>query len=578
MKPDRAGTWALYPALLAATFLLSLWLRQAFPIFAIGFAGHDDRLFIRLAVSLSAGQWLGPYDNLTMAKGMAYSFFMALNHLSGLPLKLGEHLVYLAVSLYFSLTSATLFRSRPAALVCFAILAFNPVLWNNWVGGRVVRENLYISLSLLLLTTAIRAFVIDRQSRLSADLRAKLPLLTGMGLTAGAYWLTREEGIWLLPAILVLVAGWLGQRWREVRASRAGLAQGLAFLIMPVAACAIVVGMVNATNYLNYGVFRNNDFRSADFQAAYGALARIRHDRHVPYVVFPKDARAKAYAVSPAARELQPFLDGEAAELWRRAGCEQTATAFCPEILSGWFMWALRDAVAFAGHYRNATQASAYYRRLAHEINAACARGEIPCGPPNASLVPFWQPSFLDATLRAARAIFNRLMTLDSSGPGLPGGASIQPSLGSAIELEPFDRITNGPLASSRHLCTDIEATTTPNGFCTRTNMFRLALTRHIDTLQSKLTRLALPTAALLWLAFLAHGLITQRWHPGHLVVAALSAAVAARVLLLGFLEATSMPSNNMLYLLPVTPMALALTPCVVFLAIALHGNKRHAD
>jgi hypothetical protein len=62
---------------------------------------------------------------------------------------------------------------------------------------------------------------------------------------------------------------------------------------------------------------------------------------------------------------------------------------------------------------------------------------------------------------------------------------------------------------------------------------------------------------------------IRKRWHPGHIVIASLLAATAVRVVLLGFLEATSIPFN-MLYLTPVVPMAMLLLPCVVFLGIEL--------
>jgi len=58
--------------------------------------------------------------------------------------------------------------------------------------------------------------------------------------------------------------------------------------------------------------------------------------------------------------------------------------------------------------------------------------------------------------------------------------------------------------------------------------------------------------------------------------VAALMAAIVTRVGLLGFLDATSIPSNNMLYLSPVVPMALSLVPCVPWLGIALAKEARH--
>ena len=55
-----------------------------------------------------------------------------------------------------------------------------------------------------------------------------------------------------------------------------------------------------------------------------------------------------------------------------------------------------------------------------------------------------------------------------------------------------------------------------------------------------------------------------------HVVCAALVAALSARVVLLGFLEATSIPSNNALYLSPVVPLALAFPFCVALLARSL--------
>jgi uncharacterized RDD family membrane protein YckC len=59
-----------------------------------------------------------------------------------------------------------------------------------------------------------------------------------------------------------------------------------------------------------------------------------------------------------------------------------------------------------------------------------------------------------------------------------------------------------------------------------------------------------------------------RRWHPGHAVAAALVAAIAVRVALVAFLDATSIPYSP-LYLLPVAPMALAFAPFIAFLAIA---------
>src|ERR1700730_8764904 len=77
---------------------VSLWIRTGFPVFAMAYMNHDDNLFIRLARYLEAGQWLGPDDNLTLAKGMFYPLFIVIAFWTSVPLKIAEQGVYLVAS------------------------------------------------------------------------------------------------------------------------------------------------------------------------------------------------------------------------------------------------------------------------------------------------------------------------------------------------------------------------------------------------------------------------------------------------------------------------------------------------
>jgi hypothetical protein len=364
----------------------------------------------------------------------------------------------------------------------------------------------------------------------------------------GIYWLTREEGVWLLPAILLLAAYGVVSTVRRLEGeSRRRFRPMVLFAALPIASFALVVGAVDAVNYAKYGVFRNNDFRSSDFQSGYGALSRIDHANWKRFVVFPQDARQKAYAVSPAARELQPYFEGAGGEFWRKVSCEQTGAASCPEILSGWFMWALREAVASAGHYRSAVAARDYYMRLAREIDQACDAGLIACRRRSDSLVPPWRPEYLGWTLSSVRAVFSTLMSLGRVQ------VSIAPSTGPEHHLNLFKRVTNGPLAEA----TAAERVGTG-----------VAVARAIAAVEIPFFRFAIPLAMLAWFAMVTIAILRKRWHPAHILVAALIVAIAARTVLLAFLEATSIPSNNALYLSPVVPMALVLVPCVMALLL----------
>lgn len=556
-------TRLIYPRsfwiLVTAIAGLSLWIRMAFLIHAIGPAGHDDLLFVRQAALIGTGEWLGDYSSITHAKGIGYSLFLLLNHITGLPLKFTEQALFLVASACFASTVGQLFHSRSAALATFVLLAFMPTVWTAEVGGRVVREGLYVSQALMLLTLGIRYWVLPATiAPIAEQLRNHWRPLALLGLLAGWFWITREEGIWLLPAMLVLLAywlmrqsNWLGQ-WRAI----AG------FVALPFVTALLVIGAVNTANYAVYGVFRNNDFRSGDFQAGYGALTRIRHDDWQRYVLFPKDARERAYAMSAAARELQPFFEGAGGESWRSIGCAQTSTIPCTEILSGWFMWALRDAVASAGHYQSARAARNFYRRLAAEIDAGCRMRPGDCLPARATMLPPWHEGYTQDSLKAAWAIFQTLSTLGKLPP------YNQASTGDAKSLALFDKVTNGPLALPAEI-----SPITAVGLHSPRDAIRMQLAEWFTHWISKLSTWGLPLAFIAWLMWsipvLGHiakhkrAAEIEKW----IVATSLAAAIVTRVVLLGILEATSMPSNNMLYLLPLVPISLAM---IAFMLLAV--------
>lgn len=535
----------IYWLSIAIIGMVSMWVRMAFPVFSVGWAAHDDLLFVRLAAEIGMGNWLGQYSELTHAKGVGYPLFLLLNHATALPLKFSEHLLYLVSAGFFAAIVGQLLRSRGVVLVLFAVMAFQPVAWMDQGGGRVMRESIYISQTLLLLALGLRCWVLEvAQSAPAQQLQHKWRALVFVGGIGGWFWLTREEGVWLLPALALLVTYWL---WMQRDALRYWKSIA-SFVALPVLVATLVVGAVNTANYAVYGVFRNNDFRSADFLAGYGALTRIRHDQWQRYVLFPKDARERAYEMSAAARELRPYFEGSGGEGWRRAGCEQTQTSPCPEILSGWFMWAVRSAVAKAGHYGSAKEARAFYRRLASEIDEGCRLRPGDCLPERATMVPPWRQGYAEQALKASMAVFWTLATLDQ------GALKPYRSLGSPLHLKLFEVVTNGPLAPvAEEGQPEIE-------LISPRDKYRLRLAQWIATGMSVVSRAALPLAFVVWISWSVILLIRRRWPDvAWVLVTVLAVALLTRVALLGFLEATSIPSNYILYLYPVVPLALAM-------------------
>jgi hypothetical protein len=197
-------------------------------------------------------------------------------------------------------------------------------------------------------------------------------------------------------------------------------------------------------NYARYGLFITSEFHLKSFKAAYGAISRIRHDEWRRYIVFPKDAREKAYAVSSAARELRPLLDGRIGEYWRAIGCNNMKFTDCPEIVSMVFMWALRDAVQSAGHYHSGREASAFYERVASEINLACDAGRIQCLPERATFAPPFRWHYIRDSLIPAKKLVGMLVRMGEGNVGSP------PSTGDEFQLRVFEDMV-GRLSRRTH-------------------------------------------------------------------------------------------------------------------------------
>jgi hypothetical protein len=439
--------------LLIASF--STWIRTGFPVYAIAQATYDDQLFIRTARYLAEGQWLGPYDSLTLAKGMFYPLFIVLAFWTSIPLKIAEQIVYLAVC---ALTAGLVRRQvgdNRLSIVLFALLAFNPILWTVAL-ARVIREGLYVSLSLAVVALVVITAFPSRESSIGVS-RVVLRGF-GLGLVSAAFWLTREEGIWLLPAIGVVVAialvGIMHPQWAsayesEAFARRTAQLKALALILaLTLAVFAATDWLIAGLNYRYYGIFETNEIRSGSFLRAYGALSRIKHNHWRRYTPFPKDARLRAYAASPAARELANSLEGPMRDKWLWATCLYSSAKItpCDEVQAGWTMWEFREAVAASGHYRSGAEAMRFYDTLADQINSACERGTIQCLPSRSTMLPPFRREYLGETVETGKAEAKVMFTM---GGGQVGSL---PSVGPPQDIAIFADTVGGVYSPEKEI------------------------------------------------------------------------------------------------------------------------------
>ncbi|MSR63321.1 MAG: hypothetical protein EXS08_12840 [Planctomycetes bacterium] len=560
--PRTARRWprACVAALVALLALKLVWV-AALPICA-RWALLDDALFVRQAYAVCHGDWLGPYDHVTLIKGPFYALFIALCHVLHLPLSLAQHLLYSAMCVLAVVALRPLIRSTGLLVLIFGLCLFNPLSFHTWTLSGVTREGIYPALSGLVLVCAA-AMLIRRDGPVK---RLALWALA-LGLALGAFWLTREEGLCLLPSLLLLVAAGV---WPTLRSRPPDMGLRLAAWLLPFGITGVLTLAVCALNRAHYGVFTVTELKHPDFTAAYGALARVGQGQYQEYVVLPKVARLRLYDLSPAFRELQPYLDGDR-RVRRKAYGPQVESA-PGEIRGGVFLWTLREAVKCARHCGSAPEALAYYRRLAQEVNAACDQGLIPCGAPCASLTPPWNPAYRDVLFRNACEALSSLVTWNGFRSQLPysGGEPWQRAL--------FQSMTGSTLTASlpaearglrgreragernaRRAAVDDALHAGSEGAGARLELLSL-----LGFVFQRATPLLVLAAVAAW-GLQCAAVLRGRRSPLLLVSGALLLALVVRLALLVYIQATSFDAFIPRYMAPLGPLLLLF--CGVSLA-----------
>lgn len=314
-----------------------IWLVAGQHISAIGGAGVDDRLFINLASNLLHSNWLGNYNNLTLAKGPFYPIWIAFSYVVHIPLFYSQHLLYILGCTILVISLKSIFEKRWHLLILFTVILFNPMSFTDGPATRVIREGIYPALSILVI--ALFAGILLRTKN---NPKKILFWSLGAGVALSCFWLTREEGIWIIPFVILTTLYSIFIIWKE---KEKNWKTKIILVILPFILLCASITVISTINYYKYSVFNTVEINNSSFLNAYGALNRVKAPIWMSDVPVSAAQRQIIYSVNPAFSELKPFLEGNLGKMWAQNGNPSEPY----EIKGGWFMWAFRDAVAHAG-------------------------------------------------------------------------------------------------------------------------------------------------------------------------------------------------------------------------------------
>lgn len=356
---DRLPLRLLFTVFSIAYLILTMNL----PVSIYTGAMHDDALFWWNAYHILQGDWLGSYTQMTLAKGPGFPLFLTANAILGVPVTLSIALLYIFACVLIANTLRDLGINKYFVLTIFAIILFHPALFPV----RIIRDNIYPALSLIIISGAIRLIF----APLPQDLR--LVRIVPYGLALGLFWITREEGVWIIPGLMILLLLKIFQLRNQNFSIKEVVTRFTFFTLV----AAVFVSSIALINYHNYGKFEVVDFKGNAYSNAVKSLNSVDVRSELRYLPVSFAKRQEIYKVSPTFAQLKDFFE-VTGKGWTSPGCAIYSWT-CGDYAGGWFAWALRDAVASKGYYESPVRAAEFYKSITKEIETACYSGIIKC-------------------------------------------------------------------------------------------------------------------------------------------------------------------------------------------------------
>ncbi len=557
-----------------------IWLMLAIPVTAVGYNIHDDTLFIRqsggfgLWLTNIFGQstsltsfnmhfpgsgWLGQYNELILSKGPVYGIWITFCFLTGIPLLTAQQMLIIGAAILTIVGLRKLVSSQTLLLLLFALLVFNP----EYV-SRIVRAGIYPALSLLIIASLFGLYSCRNEHWKQLGAWSIF-----LGCILPFFWMTREEGIWLIPSILFILGVTLFTVYYRQGFCRQLIIKA-SLVCLPFLLLFGATQMVSLLNNHYYGTRCVVELKSESFRSCYGALLRVKHKTR-PFIAVPFSVREKLYDVSPAFKELEPFLEGEQGKMWRQFGC-QVYPETCGDIASGWFLEAFRDAVALAGHHANGREADRYYSQLAQEINMACTENRISCLPERKSLMPpLTSQDYVKMIQNIPKGLFfllryeNLLQRLH-----LPFH-----SIGDSERLSYYQDMTRETIAPTKDGATQMSSLLPKQ---TLLNNKKIKILSSIAGFYRTITTTLFALALLSYCLSLVNSLRERQLSSLALFNTTLIIGVSCRLVILSLIDITSFPGFNQYYLSPLYGFVLLFISLSFIDLIRIASQKRRIE
>ncbi len=384
------------------------------PIYARDPSGADEYLMMSQAEHLVDGDYLGPYNYLTLVKGIGFPLFLAFSFKIGIPLLALYNFFYITVCLVAMVPIRRMIKRRPLQLLAFLMLLFCPATL-DWNVQLIYRNMLIIPQSVLLVSALMMMYYHAN------DNWKKLLLWSLVASFSWVFmWHTREDSIWSVPLLiiawLVIMIVLLKNKKQLVikKVCNKQVFFRLCIISLPFILLFLSNQIISFINYRHYGVYTTNQLNNSNYTKAVMAMMRVKPVEEVDRVEITRDTLLRLYEVSPSLNTLKDIIedDYENKRGLVMAGDDNG------EINEDLITWELTGAASAKDYYKDAQTAEKFWGDVYSEVLEAINDGRLDERTilPSRSLIP-WpnKPDSFGKLISSIGSLFVRGATYENS-------------------------------------------------------------------------------------------------------------------------------------------------------------------
>ena len=365
--------WVSSICIFGALLIFRIILSSRLPSYILSDMPHDDGWVVSRALYILRGEWLGPYDQFTLIKGTFSPLLMAFSTYIGVTFRGLNTALYCLACVIFIIALNSIIKNRWLQVFCFVVLLFNPITYALETGQRIYRNSIGQWEILLIFGCLIAIFL-----RRNESAKRLLVWVLICGLTLGAFFQTREDGLWIYPFVLIITFATV----IAYLIDKIGPKKKIFLFFLPIIIAYILNCFTIFANYLYYGASIINDRSGGNYAKVAGDLYAIKPNaddvnlytseayKDLYYTIYVSTME-KAFIVSPTLNSASDSIR-DAIKIW--ASWEQLKTG---QVSTDHMLFALRDGVKGAGYYKSLAETEAFYGKVHEELQLAFSAGEL---------------------------------------------------------------------------------------------------------------------------------------------------------------------------------------------------------